>query len=348
MAAGTAPVSFASSARATGIKAIWGPGVVNGVSQFPIYRELGAGIVEETVHWDEVATRRPANPTSPVDPAYAWPTELDHTVAQALAYHMQIAVEIIGAPPWANGGHPWNFAPTNPADYAAFATAAARRYPSVHMWMVWGEPTRTPNFMPETPVKAGTTKLTASQKVAPHRYARILDAAYGALKGISRFNLVIGGMTFTVGDVYPLPWIENLRLPNGRPPRMDLYGHNPFSPRAPNLSNPPSAHGAVDFSDLRRLRNWIDRYLPQPGGRHLRMFLSEWTIPTGPDQEFGFSVDANVQATWITDGLKIMRHWSRIAVVGWIHLRDQPPLTSGGLLTADGQPKPGFAAFAKG
>jgi hypothetical protein len=129
---------------------------------------------------------------------------------------------------------------------------------------------------------------------------------------------------------------------------MDLYGHNPFSPRAPNLKNPPSAHGAVDFSDLRRLRDWIDRYLPQPGGRHPRLFLSEWTIPTGPDEEFGFSVDPNVQAAWIADGLRIMRHWSLIYAVGWIHLRDDLPLTSGGLLTAAGQPKPGFAAFAKG
>ena len=25
-----------------------------------------------------------------------------------------------------------------PADFADFATAAARRYPQVHLWMIWG------------------------------------------------------------------------------------------------------------------------------------------------------------------------------------------------------------------
>jgi len=39
--------------------------------------------------------------------------------------------------------------------------------------------------------------------------------------------------------------------------------------------------------------------------------------------------------------------------LGWIHLRDEPPLgdtrvVQGGLLTHDGKPKPGFYAFMRG
>ena len=97
--------------------------------------------------------------------------------------------------------------------------------------MIWGEPTRRFNFKPLIP-ETRDRPLTRRMKKAPHHYARILDAAYGALKRRSRRNIVIGGNSFTTGDVSPLNWIRNLRLPNGKPPRLDLYGHNPFSAAA--------------------------------------------------------------------------------------------------------------------
>jgi hypothetical protein len=130
------------------------------------------------------------------------------------------ALEIIGAPPWANGGKPWNWAPTNPKDYADFAIAASKRYPSVHLWMIWGEPSRGHDFEPLDPAKP-FAKLNVHQRSAPHRYARILDAAYGALKSVSHSNLVIGGMTGAAGDISPqLPGWKNALL--ACPPRRTV------------------------------------------------------------------------------------------------------------------------------
>ena len=43
-------------------------------------------------------------------------------------------------------------------------------------------------------------------KQAPHNYAAILDDSYGALKGVSARNFVIGGSTFTGGDISALNW----------------------------------------------------------------------------------------------------------------------------------------------
>ncbi len=82
--------------------------------------------------------------------------------------------------------------------------------------------------------------------------------------------------------------------------------------------------------------------------RGIPLFLSEWTIPTAPDDEFDFYVDPAIAAQWITDALWLSRHWKRIYALGWVHVYDDPPTTSGGLLYANGQPKPGFAAFAHG
>ena len=326
---------------------MWGPSIHEGASLFPTYHDLGIKIYEEKLDWALISPRHPRNQRNPNDPTYIWPAEVTQAVAEAQRYHIQVALQIIGAPTWANGGRPWNWVPLHPQDYANFAIAAARRYPSVHLWMIWGEPSRTPNFEPETPAKP-FAKLNAQQQLAPHIYARILEAAYGALKSVSRSNIVIGGMTYTTGDISTQQWIENLRLPDGKPPRLDMYGDDPFSFRAPNLANPPSPDQQIDFSDQGRLSKLVDRYLGRTGNPDPKLFISEWTVPTKVDLEFNFYVEPLVQAEWITDGLRIASSWSRIYAVGWIHLYDEPPVSYGGLLETDGAKKPGYAAWKGG
>jgi hypothetical protein len=334
---------FASGA----LKAIWGPGVERGTSHFPVYRDLGIRIYEDKLVWSQIASTKPRHPADPHDPAYRWPVEVDQAVREARRYHMKVALQIIGAPRWANGGKPSNWAPKSAYDYARFATAAARRYGSVHLWMIWGEPSRSHNFNPL--IKAPRfAHLNPLQQVAPHLYARLVDAAYGALKAVSRANLVIGGMTYTTGEISPQQWIENLKLPDGKPPRMDMYGHNPFSYRDPDLASPPSAEQNVDFSDLGRFSQLVNRYLGRPLRKRLKLFISEWTVPTAIDQEFNFYVDPSVQARWIADSLRIGRQLRSIYAIGWIHLYDEPPVTYGGLLTAGGTKKPGYFAWKQG
>ena len=152
-------------------KGIWGPVRVDGVSQFPIYKELGAGVYHTSFSWADVAKTRPANPREPTDPAYQWKSSIDDAVKEAAANGIRVAVMVKGSPPWANGGRKQNWIPKRPADYADFMEAAARRYPSVRYWIAWGEPTRQANFMP-LPVTRLGKPLKRSQKAAPHRYAR--------------------------------------------------------------------------------------------------------------------------------------------------------------------------------
>jgi hypothetical protein len=328
-------------------KAIWVDVYRNGVKfplypQFPLYRQLGVKIVEMHLDWETVAPTKPRKPADPRDPAYRWPVEIQQAIRQAARFHMQVLLQIIGAPSWSNGGHAWYWAP-RPGAFATFARAAAQRYRAVHLWMIWGEPNRAPNFEPEAGALPGLP-LTAAQQQAPHNYARMLDAAYGALKRVDPRNLVIGGSTSSGGSIDTLQWIQNLRLPDGRPPRMDMYAHNPFTWRPPVFSSVPSPDGEVMFPDLKRLGGWIDRYL-RPG---MPIFLSEFTIPTAIDTEFEFYVDPSTQASWISDALSQSRSWTRIYALGWMQVYDNPPESYGGLLTADGTPKPGFYAFADG
>jgi hypothetical protein len=339
------PPAYAARSDA---KAIWGPISRNGVSQFPLYHRLGVGIYEMTVNWATVAASRPQHPRDPHDPAYHWPSDVDAALSEAARYHMRVLIMGIGAPGWANGGHATDYAPLRATEMADFFTAAARRYPSVHLWMVWGEPSRAPNFRPLTPAPPTARRLTSAQAWAPRHYAQILDASYGALKAVSRRNLIIGGDTYTTGDISTGQWLRYMRLPNGHPPRLDLYGHNPFCFRDPDLHNPPSPDGEVDFSDLGRLARLVDRNLA-PSHHHIRLFLSEWTIPTAPDSEFNIYVTPALQAKWIRDAWRIVRHSSFIYALGWIHVYDDPPGGSqGGLLYDNGKPKPGYAAWNAG
>ena len=335
-------------------KAIWGPVRVNGASAFSVYHDLGVGIFQMGLNWAAVAPNRPRRARDPRDPAYRWPADIDYAIAQAARYRMRILLQVSRTPAWANRGRPDNYPPRDVDRLAAFVIAAARRYPSVHLWMILGEPNRRGNFGSLVSARADASRLTRRQAAAPHRYARMLDASYAALKRVSRRNLVIGGNTFTGGDIAPRLWIENIRLPNGRPPRMDLYGHNPFSWREPNLANPADdprnakASWAIDFSDVGRLGKLVNRNLARRDKR-IRLFLSEWMIPTGPDSELGFHTTRAVQARWITAGWRIVRRSRFIYALGWIHLFDDPPGGSmSGLLDAQGRPKPGYFAFKAG
>src|SRR5688572_23128014 len=117
-------------------KSMWGPVERDGVDQFPIYEELGVGIYQIAVRWEAVAPTRPANPRDPADPAYRWPADADLAVARAASRGIEVAVMLIGAPKWANGGRSWRWAPKQPADFARFAAAASRRWPGVRHWMI--------------------------------------------------------------------------------------------------------------------------------------------------------------------------------------------------------------------
>ncbi len=343
-----------ASAAVSTHKLIWGP---TSVSAFDTYANLGAGLYEITINWSRIARTKPASPTDPSDPAYQWTPAVDEAITNAQAHGIQVVLEVSGAPGWANGGRPYRWAPTNPQDYADFVAAASKRWPQVHYWQIWGEPTRRANFMP-LPKHVEGLDLTASQRRGPEIYAQLLDDSYVALKGVDPANIVIGGNTFSGGDIRPLAFIKALRLPNGKPPRMDMFGHNPFGYRRPDLSkgeiNPGS--GISDFCDLDDLARYVDRYLSRAGRnpQKLKLFLSEYFVPTDhSNTEFNYWVSRKTAKNWLAAAFQITRDWKRIFTLGWFELYDEAPNAEGtevnrGLLTYDGNKKLAYFAFKNG
>lgn len=344
-----AALAFAAPAHGAALKAIWGPVELEAgntacptggarCSAFPLYQRLGVDVFQYQVHWDEVAPTRPRHPRDPDDPAYRW-GELDRIAAEAERYGIRLALLVQRTPSWANGERSPLWAPRDPRTYADFLYAASRRLPSVRMWMIWGEPARQENFRP----------MRANSPVGVRLYARIVDAAYGALKAAQPSNLVIGGMTLNGATVMPTLFARWLKLPNGRPPRMDLWGHNPFDGRFPRLADEPIGRFR-GFNDIDTLHDEIRTYYRQGHRKVPRLWLSEWTVISDkPSRIFlRFYVSAREQARWLRAAFAIAGQTPYVAGLGWFSLLDEPPAPGSanwGLMRFDGEPKPSFGAF---
>lgn len=344
-----ASLALAAPAQGAALKAIWGPTELAAgnaacpdpgqrCSAFPLYQRLGVDVFQYQVHWDEVAPTRPDSPRDPDDPAYRW-GRLDQIAAEAERHGIRLALLIQRTPSWANGGRPPIWAPHSPRAFADFLYAASRRLPGVRMWMIWGEPARAENFRP----------MPVNRPEGPRRYARLLDAAYGALKAAGPGDQVVGGMTLNGGSVMPTLFARYLRLPNGRPPRMDLWGHNPFDGRFPDLADDPIGRFR-GFNDVDTFHREIRAYYRRGHRKVPRLWLSEWTVISDkPSRIFlRFYVSAREQARWLRAAYRIAVQTPYVAGLGWFSLLDEPPAPGSanwGLLRFDGRPKPSLGAF---
>jgi hypothetical protein len=329
--------------RVVPLKMMWGPATLpDGSSAFPVYHRLGVQVLQMQLSWKATVAQRPADPTDPNDPAYSWPAQIDLAAREAARYHIALALMVKATPPWANGGEDPSWAPDDAADYANFLQAASRHYSAVRYWMIWGEPARAGNFNP----------MPGNSPTGPRRYAVLLEAAYQALKAVNPANIVIGGMTFTLGVVSPEDFIKWMRLPDGAPPRMDYWGHNPYSFRYPKLSEGPYAQGVRDINDIDTLHSEIAAaYGGRPGGTP-KLWLSEFSISSDQkNRAFTFFVSRAAQAKWLTAAFKLVDSVPYVVGLGWFELLDEPPSVPGhltsGLLTWDARPKPAFTAFAR-
>jgi hypothetical protein len=297
-------------------KAIWGPVEIDSESQFPLYRDLGAGIYQTTLSWDQVAAMEPEDASDVDDPSYDWPDEIDTAISEGKSNGIQVALTVTGAPEWANGGKPANYGPTDADDFADFVAAASERYPAVKLWSIWD----------------GPSDKTTFHGASAAKYAQLLDGAYGKLKAANKANRVIGGNSNAASAT---KWIAKLELPNGKRPRMDLYGHDLSARKAPTASS------------LKGLERQVDKL-----GDGLELYLSPVTLPTsGPGEgPFGFHLTQAAQASWLTSAFRLARADRNVATLGYRGLRDLAETVSitGGLMTIDGEKKPSFNAFKRG
>jgi hypothetical protein len=312
---------------------------------FPELRTLGVRAWTGGLSWAEVAATRPADPTSPDDPAYHWPASVTRAVSTARAYGIEPILNVSGFPSWSNGGRSPAWAPTRPQDFGDFTAAAVREYPQVRRWIIISEPGNFYNFQPQG----------GDGRTAPHLYARLLDAAYASMHAARHNVVVIGGGVHPYGlnDQYttaPDTFIANMVLPDGRRPRLDMFAVNPYTERPLNLALPKRPL-RVDFDDLDWLARRLDQLWP---GRHLRIFVDEFGWNT-EHEALGwlYYVPRKKQAADLRKAYALAAKFGRVDTMCWYQLYDAPPDRNStqwlnwtsGLRAWDGVRKPAWHAF---
>jgi hypothetical protein len=314
---------------------------------FPELRALRVRVWMSGLSWAGAAPTRPADARSPEDPAYVWPASLELALDKARAYGIEPVLYVNGFPAWSNGGRDQPWVPNNPADYGDFMAAAVARYPQVRRWIVFAEPSHFVNFRPQG----------GNGRRAPRLYAQLLDAAYGAMHAVRRDVVVIGGNVHPAGrndqeTTAPDTFLRYMVLPNGRRPRLDMFGINPYTERPLNMALPHRA-GRLDFNDLDWLARQLDRYWPR---RRLQLFIEEFGWNTEHEaQGWLYVVSRKKQAANLSTAYRLAAKMPRINTMCWFQLVDAPPYKQGnvwlnwtsGLRTWRGVQKPSWRAFAR-
>jgi hypothetical protein len=291
---------------------------------------LGAQLVRYTIDWRDVAQQRPRHALDPDDPAYDW-AGTDRVLRGLHRRHIAVLVTLFGTPTWANGGKAGNVIPKNKYSLAAFAGAAATRYPWVHMWEIWNEPNLGQWLEPHSP------RLYVQ---------RLLNPAYFVLHSHSPANRVAGGATSprpTLDGLSPVAFMRGMRAAHAR---LDAYSHHPYPisrGERPDGFAPGVCRYCKGIITLANLPLLVQEVRRDFGPK--RIWLTEYGYQTNRRKVVGVSPAR--QADYVSQAALRAMQTPYVDVLIHFLLQDEPGSDGWqtGLLTPFGARKPAFAAF---
>jgi hypothetical protein len=333
---------------------------------FALFKQLRVQEVRLNLYWGGkygVATRRPARPTNPNDPAYRWAL-YDRTVRLAAAQGSHVMFSIYGTPAWANAGRPLQYAPRRSLDLRNFAYAAARRYsgsfrdasgqklPAVKEWLAWNEP-NNPIFLRPQYKRVGKQWVIQSAI----DYAKICNAVYNGVHATLNKNERVGcGVTSPRGNnnpssarasVSPLAFLRAVKKAGLK--RFDAWAHHPYyaGPADQPTTKPVTPKGAPPTAITLGNINDLIREVSRLYGNK-RIWVTEYGYQTNPPDRL-FGVSWARQAAYLKESFAIARRNPRIDVMLWFLLKDEAGLGGwqSGLVTINGRKKPAFTAFQR-
>jgi hypothetical protein len=211
--------------------------------------------------------------------------------------------------------------PRRPSDFAAFVTAAVKRYGDrVSAWEIWNEP--------NLPIFFGFIDKKAD------RYAEILKAVYPAIKAVQPNSTVIAaGLSRLPGSDSPPNFLQQL-YDAGAGDFFDAAAAHPYVFPSGLAADPENG-----WSDVARMRD----VMVAQGDRGKKIWMTELGAPTGNSPD---SVSEKEQAKQITDVLAAAAELGYSGPAFIYSVRDLDSTDTGNreancgaLLTSDWQPK---------
>jgi hypothetical protein len=282
-----------------------------------------------------------------------------------------VLLTVYGAPAFAEGagrdaGAPPGTWKPDPAAYAAFGHAVARRYsggfgglPKVRFFQAWNEP-NLPTYL--------TPQYEGGAATAARDYRALLNAFYDTVKSVDPGNVVVTAGTAPYGDppgagrTRPLAFLRDLLCLEGRKklragdcptkPKFDVLAHHPINTSGgpARQAHHPDDASTADFGDVRRALRAAERHgTTGTGGRHPLWATEIWWDSQPPDEVEG--VPLATHARYLQQALYLLWRQGTAAVIN-LQIRDVPfdrntafADTSTGILFSDGTKKPAFTAF---
>ena len=319
-------VPVAAAPAAPGIKVgvtddAWlefGPGTLD--ARVASLRTFGVQVVRVTLDWREIEARQGV---------------LEWNRDGALLDALRVAgitpvVALWGTPGWANGGAGPNVPPRSAAAFAAFARAAAERFPWVRRWVVWNEPNQRRWLLPPSPTLY---------------VARLLNPAAAAITAVIPNALVAGGATAPRGGAGGTSPVDFIRGMGRAGARLHAYAHHPhpLSPRETPYTGGCATCTTISLADLERLLIETRRAF----GARTRIWLTELGYQTNPpDRVLGVSWAR--QARSVAEAQRRAYDAGRVDLLVQYLVRDEPSLGAwqSGLENVSGRRKPAFVSFA--
>ena len=318
--------------------------------------DSGATLIRSNLYWTYMVANgdsadrpgsegQPFNATDPGSPYYNWGV-YDRMVRKSAARGLQMVFSIVSPPRWAriSSCADSGVCSPRPADYADFATAAARRYdgtfdpgdgngvlPRVRFWQAANEPNFYLFYKPLLKPNGAPA--------APYEYRKILNAFYGAIHAVDNSNVVIAAGLAPNGkkgkSISPLDFTRRALCMTGsyKHPRSiagckfkvkaDAWAVHPYTTGGP--THVPANGNDMSVAALPRLQKLLKAAtragrLSGAGGR-TQLWVTEFSWDSKAPDPGG--VPWALQTRWVAQAMYLM-YKANVSTMLWFGLRDQP------------------------
>jgi polysaccharide biosynthesis protein PslG len=254
---------------------------------------------------------------------------LDRVVNAARQRGLQVLATLWWTPGWANGGKSRAVPPKKNADFARIASWAADHFRGrVSAWEVWNEPNH-PSFF----------------SGSPKRFAKLLKAAYPAIKTADPSALVVSG-----GPAYnDVDWLRGVYAGGGGD-HFDILATHPYM--APADLPPQTPNNGTKWT-LRHVESVRD-LMEKQGDSVKPIWFTEFGWSSHKDgrraEPWEKGVSEKEQAKYLVQTLKLVeKRYPYVTNLFWYKERDGASgdihLDNYGLLERDLDPKPAYRAL---